>query len=180
VRWTDKGVRFSQHLVRQVVPRTPISTIYSIRDRRARAVRLTALCKEGELTCQYQYFPAHGVSGVGIGARPGMMWRGFGPRHGGDASQGSIQILRSTGQNTFYQTSIDRDSGRVTLSCPQMPQMGEAKEIRISSIVRATAQVSFELHDLSMACRGSPPGPRRVGHANSFDSNSSNAANPVY
>ncbi len=94
--------------------------------------------------------PAEGVNGVGLGARAGMMGRGFGPRNGGDASQGSIQILTSTGQNTFYQTSIDRDSGRVTLSFPQMPQMGEAKEIRISSIVRATAKVPFEFHDLPM------------------------------
>jgi hypothetical protein len=95
-------------------------------------------------------FPADGVNGVGLGARAGMIGRGFGPHNGGDASQGSIQILTSTGQNTFYQTSIDRDSGRVTLSFPQMPQMGEAKELRISSIVRATAKVPFEFHDLPM------------------------------
>jgi hypothetical protein len=95
-------------------------------------------------------FTADGINGVGPGPRAGMMGRAFGPRNGGDASQGSVQVLTSTGQNAFYQTSIDRDSGRVTLTVPRTPQMSEAKEIRISSIVRATAKVPFEFHDLPM------------------------------
>ena len=79
-----------------------------------------------------------------------MMGRGMGPRFGTDPSQWPIQILTSTGQSSFYQTSIDQDSGHVTFRFPQMPQLGEAEEIRISSIVRAGAKIPFEFHDLPM------------------------------
>ena len=95
-------------------------------------------------------FPAEGLNDLGARARGAMMGGGFGPRVGGDTSQGPIQILTSTGQNAFFQTSIDRDSGRVTLRLPQVSQMGDAKEIRISSIVQATATIPFEFHDLPM------------------------------
>ena len=65
-----------------------------------------------------------------------MMGFGFGPRLGGDMSGWPIVVRTARGQNAFSQTSIDRDSGRVTLRVAQMPQPGEAKEIRISSMVR--------------------------------------------
>ena len=91
-----------------------------------------------------------GILGPGLGARAAMMGPGLGPRFGGDTSQWSIVVRTSTGQNAFSQTSIDWDSGRVTLRVTQMPQPGEAKEIRISSIVRATAKIPFEFHDLLM------------------------------
>ena len=91
-----------------------------------------------------------GIMGPGLGARGGMMGPGFGPHLGGDMSGWPIVVRTARGQNAFSQTSIDRDSGRVTLRVPQMPQPGEAKEIRISSIVRATARIPFEFHDLPM------------------------------
>jgi len=78
------------------------------------------------------------------------MGPGFGPRLGGDMSHWPIVVRTSRGQNAFSQMSIDRDSRRVTLRVTQMPQPGEAKEIRISSIVRATAKIPFEFHDLPM------------------------------
>ena len=46
-------------------------------------------------------FPADGAERPGAGAPGGMMGGGFGPRMGGDTSQGPIQILTSTGQNAF-------------------------------------------------------------------------------
>ena len=67
-----------------------------------------------------------------------------------DASQWPIQVLTSGGQQLFPQTSIDWDSGRVTLRVAQAPRPGEAKEIRISSIVRASARIPFEFYDLPM------------------------------
>ncbi len=97
-----------------------------------------------------ELFPGEPINGLGFGGRPQMMGRGMGPRFGTDPSQWPIQILTSTGQSSFYQTSIDQDSGHVTFRFPQMPQLGEAKEIRISSIVRAGAKIPFEFHDLPM------------------------------
>jgi hypothetical protein len=38
----------------------------------------------------------------------------------------------------------------VTLNVNRSPQMGDVKEIRISSIVRARTRVAFEFHDLPM------------------------------
>jgi len=92
-------------------------------------------------------FPAEAAK---LGARAGMMAPGIGPRFGGDMSGWPIVVRTSRGQNAYSQTSIDRDSGRVTLRVTQMPQAGEPKEIRISSVVRATAKVPFEFHDLPM------------------------------
>ncbi len=97
-----------------------------------------------------ELFPAEPANGQVLGARARMMGPGFGPRSGGDMSGWPIVVRTSRGQNVFSQTSIDRDSGRVTLRVTQMPQPGEAKEIRISSMVRATAKIPFEFHDLPM------------------------------
>jgi hypothetical protein len=93
-----------------------------------------------------ELFPADPASGLGRGVPGGMMGSGF----GGAGSGWPIQVITSRGQNAFFQTSIDRDSGRVTLRVANMRQTGEAKEIRITSIVRATAKVPFEFHDLPM------------------------------
>ncbi len=95
-------------------------------------------------------FPAEPVDGQGFGGRPLTIRRGFVRPFGNDPSQWPIQILTSTGQSIFYQTSVDRDSRRVSLRLNQMPQMGEIKEIRISSIIRASATIPFEFHDLPM------------------------------
>ncbi len=38
----------------------------------------------------------------------------------------------------------------MTLRLNQMPQMDEIKEIRISSIIHASAKIPFEFHDLPM------------------------------
>ncbi len=95
-------------------------------------------------------FPSEPVDGPGFGGRPPMIRRGFVQPFGNDPSQWPIQVLTSTGQGIFYQMSIDRDSGRVTLRLNQIPQMGEVKEIRISSIIRASATIPFEFHDLPM------------------------------
>ena len=97
-----------------------------------------------------ELYPAEPASGQVIGARAGIMRPGFGPRPAGDTSGWPIVVRTSSGQNAFYQTTIDRESGRVTLRVTQMPQPGEAKEIRISSIIRATAKIPFEFHDLPM------------------------------
>jgi hypothetical protein len=98
--------------------------------------------------------PGVGGRGVmmrqGVGGRGVMMGPGFAPRLGGDMSGSPIVVRTASGQNAFSQTSIDFDSGRVTLRVTRMPQPGEAKEIRISSIVRATAKIPFEFHDLPM------------------------------
>ncbi len=91
-----------------------------------------------------------GMMRPGVGGRGGMMGPGFAPRLGGDMSGWPIVVRTASGQNAFSQTSIDFDSGRVTLRVTQMPQAGEAKEIRISSVVRATAKVPFEFHNLPM------------------------------
>jgi hypothetical protein len=97
-----------------------------------------------------ELLPAESVNGPGFAGRPAMMGQGFIRSFGGDPSRWPIQVLTSTGQSAFFQPSIGQASGRVTLRLNQMPQMGEVKEIRISSIVRATAMVSFEFHDLPM------------------------------
>jgi hypothetical protein len=97
-----------------------------------------------------ELFPAEPVNGPGLGPRAGMMAPVLGNRPGGNVSQWPIQVLASRGQNVFYQTSIDWDSGRVTLRVTQMPQPGEPKEIRISSMIRASARIPFEFHDLPM------------------------------
>ncbi len=95
-------------------------------------------------------FPAEPVNGQGFVGRPGMIRRGFVGPIGNDPSHWPIRILTSTGQSTYYQTSVDRESGRVTLRLNQMPQMDEVKEIRISSIIRASTKVPFEFHELPM------------------------------
>ena len=100
-------------------------------------------------------FPSEPANGQGFGyARPTIR-RGFVQPFGNDPSQWPIQVLTSTGQSIFYQTSIDRDSGGVTLRLNQMPQMGEAKEIRISSIIRASAKIPFEF--MTSRCLGFRP-----------------------
>jgi len=97
-----------------------------------------------------EVFPAEPAVGPGRGARAGMMGRSLGTQLGSNPSQSAIQIVTSNGQELFCQTKIDRDSGRVTLGLAPTNQLNEAKEIRISSIVRATAKIPFEFHDLPM------------------------------
>jgi hypothetical protein len=95
--------------------------------------------------------PADPVNGVVQGVRGGMMGGMVqGPGFGFNNSQGPIEVITSQGQNAFFQTSVDRDSGRVTLNVNRSTQIGDVKEIRISSIVRARTRVAFEFHDLPM------------------------------
>ena len=92
-------------------------------------------------------FPAESAGGMGTGFRPGMIGGGgFNPAD----PQSPIQVVMSEGRNAFFQSSIDRDSGRVTLRVMHAPQMGEVKEIRIASVVRARTKVTFAFHDLPM------------------------------
>src|SRR6185312_28461 len=52
------------------------------------------------------------VAGPGFGGgRAPMVVQAMGPRFGNDPSRWPIQILTATGQNLYYQPSIDRDSG---------------------------------------------------------------------
>ncbi len=97
-----------------------------------------------------ELFPAEPANSQVLGARGGMMAPGFGSRLGGDMSGWPIVVRTSRGPNAFSQTSIDRETGRVTVRVTQMPQPGEAKEIRISSIVRDKAKIHIEFHDLPM------------------------------
>jgi hypothetical protein len=110
--------------------------------------------------------PAEGASPGGIGGaaamktgmRGGML--GFGRRdmmgmsppvgRSPDPSHSPVQVIMSQGQTAMCRESIDRDSGRLTLTFPRVPQMGEAKEIRISSLIRTTTSVPFEFRDLPM------------------------------
>jgi hypothetical protein len=95
--------------------------------------------------------PAHPVNGMVQGVRGGMMGGMVqGPGFGFNNSQAPIEVITSQGQNALFQTSVDRDSGRVTLNVNHAPQMGDLKEIHISSIVRARTKVAFEFHDLPM------------------------------
>jgi hypothetical protein len=101
---------------------------------------------------------AGGASAMMKGMRGGML--GFGRRdmmgmsppvgRSLDPSQSPVQVIMSQGQSAMCRESIDRDSGRLTLTFPHVPQMGEAKEIRISSLIRTTTSVPFEFHDLPM------------------------------
>jgi hypothetical protein len=86
---------------------------------------------------------------MGMG-RSGMM--GMRPAMGSglDPSQSPVQVIMSQGQSAMCRESVDRNSGRLTLSFPHVPQMGEAKEIRIWSIIRTTTSIPFEFHDLPM------------------------------
>ena len=79
-----------------------------------------------------------------------MMGAGMGVRVGGDMSQWTIQVVTTKGRNVFSQTSIDWDSGTVTVRVTQVPQQGDLKEVRISGLTRATAKIPFEFHDLPM------------------------------
>ena len=78
-----------------------------------------------------------------------MTGRGF-RSFGGTPSQWPIRIVTATGQDVHFQTSIDQDSGAVTLRTIRMPQMAEAKEIRISGVIRAATKIPFEFRDLPM------------------------------
>jgi hypothetical protein len=96
-----------------------------------------------------ELFPAEAVDGAERGGRSGMMGRGFRPGNANPA-HAPIQIVSSNGQYLFYNTSVDRDSGRVTLRIMGMNPINEPKELRISSVVRATTKIPFEFHDLPM------------------------------
>ncbi len=95
-------------------------------------------------------FPVDPVNAPQPGAPLRKLARGFGSRPGVTTSHSPIEVRTSGGQNAFSNTSVDWESGRVTLRVIPTPQWGDAKEIRISSIVRATAKVPFEFHDLPM------------------------------
>jgi hypothetical protein len=82
--------------------------------------------------------------------RGGMMGMRPGSVMGRNPSQSLIQVITSRGQNAMFQESIDRDSGHMTLRVNQVPQLGEVREIRISSAVRAKTLIPFEFHDLPM------------------------------
>jgi hypothetical protein len=90
--------------------------------------------------------PADSVNGMVQGARGGMM----GGMVQGPGFEGPIEVITSQGHNALFQTSVDRDSGRVTLMVNHVPQLGDLKEIRFSSIVRARTKVAFEFHNLPM------------------------------
>jgi hypothetical protein len=95
--------------------------------------------------------PVDPVNGMVQGVRGGMMGGMVqGAGFGFNNSQAPIEVITSQGQNASFQTSVDRDSGRVTLMVNHAPQMGDLKEIRFSSIVRARTKVAFEFHDLPM------------------------------
>ena len=96
-----------------------------------------------------ELFPDEPGNGMGFAARGGMMAGMGNPRFGGDA-RSPIQVIDSRGQNVFFQSTIDRDSGRVTLRMPNLPQVGAIKEVRLSSIIRAKAKIPFEFTDLPM------------------------------
>jgi hypothetical protein len=95
-------------------------------------------------------FPVDPVNGPGSGAPVGRMARGFGGRPGVATSHSPIEVRTTGGQNAFSNMSVDWESGRVTLRVIPTPQFGDAEEIRISSIIRATAKIPFEFHDLPM------------------------------
>jgi hypothetical protein len=95
-------------------------------------------------------FPVDPVNGPGPGAPVGKMARGMVRRPGVATSHSPVEVRTSGGQIAFSNTSVDWESGRVTLRVIPTPQWGEAKEIRISSIIRATAKIPFEFHDLPM------------------------------
>ena len=96
-----------------------------------------------------ELFPPEPVSRAGLGPRPAMMGPGVVNRFSNDPSLSPIQVVSTKGQNLFCQTSFDWESGRITLRAPQMPQ-DQAKEIRISAMIRASAQIPFDFHDLPM------------------------------
>lgn len=96
-----------------------------------------------------ELFPPDPVSRAGLGPRPGMMAPGLVNRFTNDPSLSPIQVVSTKGQNLFCQPSFDWESGRITLRVPQM-QQDQAKEIRISAMIRASTQVPFEFHDLPM------------------------------
>ncbi len=97
-----------------------------------------------------ELFPAESVGSPVDAARVRMMGAGMGVRVARDTSQWGIQVVTSKGRNLFAQTTIDWDSGTVTLRLTQMPQQGDLKEVRISGMVRASAKIPFEFHDLPM------------------------------
>ncbi len=85
-----------------------------------------------------------GVGGMGGFSTPQRFGAGNDP-------QSPIQIINTRGQDVFLQAVCDRDAGRLTLNVPQQTQpIGEIKEIRVSSIVRAKTKVPFAFRDLPM------------------------------
>jgi hypothetical protein len=96
-----------------------------------------------------EHFPDESANGLAPGMRPGVFGRAA-PLFRLNASHWPIQVVDSTGQNVFFQATVDRDSGRVTLHMPPRPGMAQAKEIRVSSLVRATVKIPFEFTNLPM------------------------------
>ncbi len=97
-----------------------------------------------------ELFPEESMPFAGFGARRrtmGALRMGPGPAAG---SQAPVQVITSTGQTAYCQMSLAGDSGRMILRVTRMPEMGEIKEIRIATMVRAKTQVPFEFHDLPM------------------------------
>jgi hypothetical protein len=96
-----------------------------------------------------QLFPGEMVVSQGFGGAP-VLKTPFRPRFGGETYHSPIRVFTSNGRSAFFQTSIDPESLRVSVSVTPIRQLGEPKEIRISSIVGTTAKVPFEFHDLPM------------------------------
>jgi hypothetical protein len=96
-----------------------------------------------------EHFPDESANGLAPGMRPGVFGRAA-PLFRANGSQWPIQVVDSTGQNVFFQVTVDRNSGRVTLHMPPRPGMAQAKEIRVSSLVRATVKIPFEFTNLPM------------------------------
>jgi len=97
-----------------------------------------------------QLFPEQTPNVPGLDARNRMIAMSTPMRSTGGDPQSPIQLINAQGQSMFYQSMLDRDSGRLKLNMLQMPQMGEMKEIRVSNIIRARTTVSFEFQDLPM------------------------------
>jgi hypothetical protein len=97
-----------------------------------------------------ELFPDDAVMAGGFGPRRRMMGAlRIGPVSG-PGSQSPLQVITSTGQSAYCQMSLAGDSGRTILRVTRAPQLGEIKEIRIATLVRAQTQVPFEFHDLPM------------------------------
>ncbi len=78
-------------------------------------------------------------------------WRLLHGGIGADSPLSRIQVVDSRGQVTVSQfAGSQQGSGPVTLRLALSPQSGVSKEIRLWSIVRATAKIPFEFNDLPM------------------------------
>jgi hypothetical protein len=78
-------------------------------------------------------------------------WRLLHGGIGADYPLSRIQVVDSRGQDTVsLSASVQQGSGPVTLKLAPSQQSGMSKEIRLWSIVHATARIPFEFNDLPM------------------------------